>query len=103
MKILISNSSQSNIENITNFSLNISTNYANKIISKIYSTKDNPYIGRYVPEILDNHYRERFCGYYRIIYVVSKKHNTIFIRYIISENKILIYFFKIVKQKSLIL
>ena len=84
----MSNRAQSNIEDITDFTLKISTNYANRVVNELYSTissiKDSPYIGRYVPEILDRHYRERICGFYRIIYVVSEKHNTIFIRYIIN-------------------
>ncbi len=74
MEISISNRAQSNIENITEFTLKISTNYANRVVNEIYSTiysiKDAPYIGRYVPELLDKHYRERICGNYRIIYVV---------------------------------
>lgn len=55
MEISISNRSQSNIENITEFTLKISTNYANRVVNEIYSTiysiKDTPYIGRYVPFI----------------------------------------------------
>ena len=91
MEISISNRAQINIENIIDFSLKISTNYANRIVNEIYSTiysiKDAPYIGRYVPEILDKHYRERIFKNYRIIYVISEKHNTIFIRYIISGKQ----------------
>ena len=82
MEISISNKAQSNIENITKFTLKISTNYANRIVNEIYSTIDSikvaPYIGRYVPELSDKHYRERICGNYRIIYLVSEKYNTIF-------------------------
>lgn len=103
MEISISNRAQSNIENITDFTLKISTNYANRIINEIYSTiysiKDAPYIGRYVPEILDKHYRERICENYRIIYVVSEKHNTIFIRYIISGKQNSDLFFEVHKKE----
>lgn len=60
MEISISNRAQSNIENITEFTLKISTNYANRVVNEIYSTiysiKNAPYIGRYVPEISDKHY-----------------------------------------------
>lgn len=103
MEISISNRAQSNIKNITEFTLKISTNYANRVINEIYSTiysiKDAPYIGRYVPEISDKYYRERICGNYRIIYVVSEKHNTIYIRYIISGKQNSNLFFKVHKKE----
>lgn len=103
MEISISNRAQSNIENITEFTLKISTNYANKVVNEIYSTiysiKDAPYIGRYVPEISDKHYRERICGNYRIIYVVSEEHNNIFIRYIISGKQNSNLFFEVHKKE----
>lgn len=103
MEISISNRAQSNIENIVEFTLRISTNYANSVVNGIYSTiysiKDAPYIGRYVIEIPDKHYRERICGNYRIIYVVSEKHNTIFIRYIISGKQNSNLFFEVHKKE----
>lgn len=103
MEISISNRAQINIENIIDFSLKISTNYANRIVNEIYSTiysiKDAPYIGRYVPEILDKHYRERIFKNYRIIYVISEKHNTIFIRYIISGKENSNLFFEVHKKE----
>lgn len=103
MEISISNRAQSNIENITEFTLKISTNYANKVVNEIYSTiysiKDAQYIGRYVPEISDKLYRERICGNYRIIYVVSEEHNTIFIRYIISGKQNSNLFFEVHKKE----
>lgn len=49
--------------------------------------KDFPYIGRYVPEIQDEHYRERVFEKYRIIYFISEKNNTIFIRYIFNARQ----------------
>lgn len=65
------------MRSIAKFSEIISTNYANKVIrniyENIYSIQKVPYIGRYVPELLDNSYRERICGNYRIIYFVSEK------------------------------
>ena len=103
MEISISNRAQSNIENITEYTLKVSTNYTNKVINELYSTiysiKDAPYIGRYVPELLNKHYRERICGNYRIIYVVSEKHNTIYIRYIISGKQNSNLFFEVHKSE----
>lgn len=103
MKISISDRAHSNIENIAEFTLDISIDYANRVIADIYSTieliKDSPYIGRYLPELNDKHYRERICGKYRIIYVVSEKSDTIYIRYIISGKQDTHSFFKIHKKE----
>ena len=41
MEISISDRAQDNIENIAEFSLKISTNYVNIVISEIYSTIDS--------------------------------------------------------------
>lgn len=103
MEISLSNRAQSNIENISEFSLKISTNYANKVVNEIYSTinsiQDSPYIGRYVPELSDKHYRERICENYRIIYLISEKYNTIYIRYIISGKQNSYLFFEVHKKE----
>lgn len=77
--------------------------YASRVINELYSTiysiKETPYIGRYVLEISDKYYRERICGNYRIIYVVSEKHNTVFIRYIISGKQNSNIFFEVHKKE----
>ena len=103
MEISISNRAQNNIENITEFASKISTNYTNRLINKIYSTiysiKDSPYIGRFVPELSDKQYRERICENYRIIYIVSEELNTIFIRYIISGKQNSNIFFEVHKKE----
>lgn len=103
MNISISNKAYSNIKNITNFTSKISTNYSNKVICNIYSTIDSikhaPYIGRYVPELLNKHYRERICENFRIIYFISEKHNKIFIRYIISGKQNSNLFFEVHKSE----
>lgn len=103
MNISISNKAHNNMRNITKFTTKISTNYSNKVMLDIYATiesiKDAPYIGRYVPELSDKHYRERICGNYRIIYLVSEKHNTIFIRYIISGKQNSYLFFEVHKKE----
>lgn len=102
MNISISNRFYNNMRSIAKFSAKISTNYSNKVIRDIYSTIDSikhaPYIGRYVPELSNKHYRERICRDYRIIYVISEKHNTIFIRYIISGKQNSNLFFEVHKK-----
>ena len=103
MNISISNEIHHNIRNITKYTLNISTNYANRVVQKIYSTFDSikylPHAGRYVPELSDKHYRERICNSYRIIYFVSEFYNTIFIRYIFSGKQNSNLFFKVHKDE----
>ena len=69
-----------------------------KIRSYIEDLQYSPYIGRYVPEISDNHYRERICEKYRTIYYVSEE-DTIFIRYIFSTRQDKTTFFEIHKDK----
>lgn len=103
MTISISNKAYNHLRSIAKFSSKISSSYANKVIneiySNIYSIQSAPYIGRYVTELLDKHYRERLCENYRIIYVISKKYNTIFIRYIISERQNADLFFEVHKKE----
>ena len=103
MNISISNKAYNNMRNITKFTSKISTRYSNKVMIDIYATidsiKDAPYIGRYIPELSDKYYRERICGNYRIIYLISEKHNTIFIRYIISRKQNSYFFFEVHKKE----
>ena len=88
MEIIISNHAKNTITDIFYYSKNISYNYAKRVVNEIYDNiytlQYAPYIGRYVPELSDKHYRERICHNYRIIYFISEENNTIFIRYIIS-------------------
>ncbi len=91
MQIIISDEVKDVITDIFNYSSNISANYASKIVNKlydeIYNLQSSPYIGRYVPELLNKHYRERICKNYRIIYYISEKNNNIYIRYIFSSRQ----------------
>lgn len=66
-----------------------------KIRSYIEDLQYSPYIGRYVPELSDRHYRERICEKYRIIYYISEKNNTVFIRYIFCGRQNSNLFFKV--------
>lgn len=102
MRISMANKAQENLEEIFKFSSNISINYANKTIENIYLTidsiKDYPYIGRYVLELSNKHYRERIYKNFRIIYYVSEKRKTIYILYIFSNKQNLNLFFTIHKK-----
>ena len=103
MNISISNKAHNHLQSIAEFSAKISINYSNRVIQNIYSSiyklKYHPYIGRYVPEIQNSHYRERICENYRIIYVVSEKYNTVFIRYIISSRQNFNLFLEVHKKE----
>lgn len=91
MQIIISDDVKSAITDIYDYSYNISSNYARRIVNKIYDTiynlQDSPYIGRYVPELSDKQYRERICEKYRIIYYVSETNNTIYVQYIFCTRQ----------------
>ena len=91
MKVIVTQRAKHNLLNIFDYNTNISLNYAIRIDGKIRSYIEelqySPYIGRYVPEISDKHYRERICEKFRIIYFISEKENTIYIRYIFSSRQ----------------
>ena len=99
MQIIISTDAKSAITDIYNYSYNISVNYASRIVGKIYNTiydlQSSPYIGRYVLELSDKHYRERICENYRIIYYISKNDDTIYVQYIFCVRQNSNLFFKV--------
>lgn len=105
MQIIISDDAKSAITDIFKYSTRISTTYASKIVNRLYDTINDlqytPYIGRYVPELSDKHYRERICESYRIIYFISETHNTIYIRYIFSTKINSKLFFEVHKKELL--
>ena len=93
MKVLVENLAKQQLIDIYYYNYKYSLKSAietNKsIMGKIDNLKDFPYIGRYIPEMSDKHYREiiyrrtRQSGY-RIMYYVSEKSNTIYILNIIN-------------------
>ena len=50
-----------------------------------------PYIGRYIPEISDDKFREIIFKNYRIGYNVSSDSNIIYIRFVIHSKRELIF------------
>ena len=103
MQIIISDDVKSAITDIFDYAYNISAKYANRIVYKIYDAiydlQVSPYIGRYVPELSDKHYRERICENYRIIYYVSETNNIIYIRYIFCRRQNANLFFEVHKKQ----
>ena len=47
--------------------------WINTVFSKVEQLKSAPEIGRFVPEIQNNQFRELIYGNYRIIYRIEKK------------------------------
>lgn len=103
MKVIVTQRAKRNLLDVFDYNANISLNYAIRIDKKIRSYIEDlqysPYIGRYVPEIPDKHYRERICEKFRIIYFVLDKENTIFIRYIFSSRQDKRTFFELHKSE----
>ena len=77
MKILISNKAFDNLNDIFKFNSQISFQYANKLISSIYSKIESlekfPYSGRKVPELNISHYREKICNNYNSIIINRRR------------------------------
>ncbi len=48
-------------------------NWINIVFSKVEQLKSSPEIGRIVPEINNNHFREILYGNYRVMYRIEKK------------------------------
>lgn len=88
MKVIVTQKAKNNLMELFEYNSQISPNYAIRIDKKIRSHIADlqffPYIGRYIPEIPDKHYRERICEKYRIIYFIFEKYNIIFIQYILN-------------------
>ncbi len=65
MKVIVTQRAKNDRLELFDYNSKISLNYAIRIDKKIRSyiqdLKITPYIGRYVPEISDKHYRERIC------------------------------------------
>lgn len=103
MQIVLTRRAKKDRLELFKYNSKISPNYAIKIDKRIGSYIEElqyyPYIGRYVPEISNKHYRERIYKKFRIIYFISEKENTIFIRYIFSVRQNKKSFFKIHKKE----
>lgn len=88
MKIIIQDTAHDSIESsfdyLSLYSIKNSLETIDGIYNYIYSLENSPYIGRYLPEILDKHFRELIyrksrTQQYRIIYYVSELKETIYI------------------------
>lgn len=96
MRVIIDDSARQSMDNI--FYYNIKYSVKNAIETdkdiKFYidDLADSPFIGRYIPEMSDKHFREiiyrktRHSGY-RIMYYISEKNNTIYVVNIINSKQ----------------
>ena len=93
MHVIVEDSARNNLEDIYYYNFQYSLTNAIETDINIYelieSLADSPYIGRYIPEISDKRFREiiyrktRHSGY-RIMYYISEKNDTIYVRNIIN-------------------
>lgn len=96
MKIIIENSAKKSLDDIFYYNMQYSLKNAiyidYSITQQIKKLAENPYIGRYIPEIQDKHFRE-------IIYRNSRK-NIYRIMYYIYDFKNIIHVFNIINSKQ---
>ena len=91
MRIIISNEVRNDITEIYEYIARDSLKYANETIKNIYSRitelENSPYLGRYIPELLDKKYRELLYKNYRIVYSVLEEKNIIYIYFVIHSKR----------------
>ena len=89
MKVIISSKAQNDTTEIYEYIAKDSLKYANITLEKLYYyinfLEFSPYLGRYVPELQDKHYREILYKSYRIVYSIFKE--TIYIHFIIHSKR----------------
>lgn len=98
MKILMSNEAHEDMDSIFGYISSKSIKCANEtsknIYSRIYELKNAPYLGRYVPELLDKSFRELIYKNYRIIYNISENVDIVYIHFIIHGKRNFNSFYK---------
>ena len=87
MKIIISEEAHRDIEEIFKYISKDSLRYAKEtvenIYNKIYNLEESPYIGRYIPCLLNKECREIIYKSYRIVYTISETKSEIYIHFIV--------------------
>lgn len=91
MKLIIQDTAHNSIDSTFNYLSRYSIKNAIKTIDGIYETlnslENTPFIGGYVPEISDKHFRQLIFSNnrnqcYRIVYYVSELKETIYVLYV---------------------
>ena len=87
----MSNEAHDDIDSIFNYISHDSIKYANEtsanIYSRIYELEKAPYLGRYVPELVDKYYRELIYKSYRIFYEVSKEEDSVYVHFVVHGKR----------------
>lgn len=98
MQILISNEAHEDIASIFEYISCDSIKYANETLENIYSRiselSSSPYLGRFVPELSGSYFRELIYKSYRIVYDVSDDLSTVYIHFVIHDNRDFESFYK---------
>lgn len=91
MKLIISDDVREDITEIYNYIAKDSIKYANETVNNIYSRvaelEFSPYLGRYVPELVDKYYRELIYKSYRIFYEVSKEEDSVYVHFVVHGKR----------------
>lgn len=96
MQVIIENLAKESLKDIyyynSNYSLNNAKETDRNIRQRIHNLRESPYIGRYIPEIWNKHFRELIYrrnrhSSYRIVYYVSEVTNTIHIIYVTNSKQ----------------
>ena len=91
MQVLMSNEAHEDIDSIFEYISRDSVKYANEtsenIYSRIYELENAPYLGRFVPELSDKHFRELIYKSYRIVYDISEDSKTVYIHFVVHGSR----------------
>jgi len=96
MRVIVDDSANNSMDNIFYYNLRFSLKNAietdSDIKHYINELVDFPYIGRYVSEIQDNHFREIIYkktkhSSYRIIYYISEVSHTVYILNVLNSKR----------------
>jgi plasmid stabilization system protein ParE len=94
----MSNEANKDMDSIFEYISLDSIKYANETLENIYSLiyelEDSPYLGRYVPELLDKQFREIIYKNYRIVYDISKDSNIVYIHFVVHSKRNFKSFYK---------
>lgn len=98
MKAILSNEAMEDMNSIFEYIAQDSIKYAIEtdanIRLSIHKLEYSPYIGRYVPEFLDKHYRELLYKNYRIFYEVFPENEIVYVHFVIHVKRNFKSFYK---------
>lgn len=98
MKVILSNEAKQDMNSIFEYIARDSLKYAIEtdanIRLSIHKLEDSPYLGRYVQEFSDKHYRELLYKNYRIFYEFFPETEIIYIHFVIHSKRNFKSFYK---------